>query len=130
MARQCYQRSVSMPKVSTDHIYSKPLTTDDPYSGCTAPLTPEVAFCIFIQQILVLKILNMVYTLRFFPLQNAVCFIILTYLIPVLFTIYIQGVLELKNNSGAKRVYYDHTLYILNVVYSLRFFFFKMQLVS
>ena len=39
----------------------------------------------------------MVYTLRFFfPLQNAVCFIILTYLVPVLFTFYIEGVLKLK----------------------------------
>ena len=32
----------------------------------------------------------------FFPLQNAVCFIILTYLVPLLFTFYIQGVLKLK----------------------------------
>jgi len=47
----------------------------------------------------------MVYTLRFFPLQNAVCFIILTYFISVLFTFYIQDVLKLKkNNSGAKRL--------------------------
>jgi len=38
----------------------------------------------------------MVYTLRFFALQNAVCFTILTYLVPVLFTFYIQGVLKLK----------------------------------
>ena len=29
----------------------------------------------------------------FFSLQNSVCFIILTYLVPVLFTFYIQGVL-------------------------------------
>jgi len=40
----------------------------------------------------------------FFSVQNAVCFIILTYLVPVLFTFYIQGVLKLKNNSGAKRL--------------------------
>ena len=31
----------------------------------------------------------MVYTLPLFPLRNAVCFIILTYLVPVLFTFYI-----------------------------------------
>ena len=31
----------------------------------------------------------------FFPLQNAVCFIFLTYLVPILFTFYIQGVLKL-----------------------------------
>ena len=39
----------------------------------------------------------MVYTLRFFfALQNAVCFIILTYLVPVLLTFCIHNVLKLK----------------------------------
>ena len=75
---------VSIPNINL-------LTPNDPYSGRTAPLTSKVAFYIFIQQIYVLNILNMVYTLRFFfPLQNAVCFIILTYLVPVLFTFHIQ----------------------------------------
>ena len=41
--------------------------------------------CIFIQQIYVLNILNMLHTL-FFPLQNAVYFIMLPFLDPVLFT--------------------------------------------
>ena len=43
-----------------------PLTPNDPYSGRTAPLTSKVAVYTFIQQIQVLNILNMVYTLRVF----------------------------------------------------------------
>ena len=43
-----------------------PLTPNDPYSGRIAPLYSKVAFYIFIQQIQVLNILNMVYILRFF----------------------------------------------------------------
>ena len=44
----------------------------------------------------------MVYTLRFFPLQNAVCFIILTCLVSELFTFYIEDVLKLKKNQEVK----------------------------
>ena len=81
-----------------------PLTPNDPYSGRTAPLTSKVAFYVFIQQIYVLTILNMVYTLRFSTIQNSVCFIILTCLVPVLFTFYIQSVPQLKKNFGAIRL--------------------------
>jgi len=42
------------------------LMHNDPYRGRTTPLTSKVVFYIFIQQIYVLNILNLVYTLRFF----------------------------------------------------------------
>jgi len=92
--------------IFTNVFIINPLTPNDPYSWSTKSLTSKVAYYIFIQQIQVQNILNMVYALLFFPpLQKAVCFIILTYLVPALFTIYIQGVLKLKkNNFGAKRL--------------------------
>ena len=43
-----------------------PMKPNDYYSGRTAPLTSKVLFYIFIKQIQILNILNMVYTLRFF----------------------------------------------------------------
>jgi len=55
----------------------------------------------------------MVYTLRFFPLQNAVSFIILKFLVPVLFTFYIQSVLKLKSMYSTNIVaeYFKHGIY-------------------
>jgi len=72
------------------------LTPNDDYSGRTAPLTSKC----FILYIYSTNIGNEyfkhgIYS-PFFPFQNAVCFITLTYLVLVLFTFYIQGVLKLK----------------------------------
>jgi len=73
-----------------------PLTPNDSYSGRTAPLTPK-------RCILYIYSTNMgteyfkhgIYS-PFSSVQNAVRFIILTYLVPVLYTFYIQGVLKFK----------------------------------
>ena len=81
------------------------LTPNDPYSGHTAPLTSKrFILYIYSTNICTECFKNSIYS-PFFSLQNAVCFIIVTYLVPVLLTFYIQGVLKLKkNNSGAKRL--------------------------
>jgi len=61
---------IFVPALCSDFVtlipYINLLTPNVNYSGRTAPLTSKVAFYIFIQQIYVLNILNMVYTLRFF----------------------------------------------------------------
>ena len=73
-----------------------PLKPNDPYRGRTAPLTSKRCILyIYSTNIGTEYFKHGIYS-PFFPLQNAVCFTILTYLIPVLFTFYIQDVLKLK----------------------------------
>ena len=88
-------------------IMFNPLTPNDHYSGRTAPLTSKRCILyIYSTNIGTAYFKHVIYS-PFLSLQNAVCFIILTYLVHALFTFYIQGVLKLKknnNNSGAKRL--------------------------
>jgi len=73
-----------------------PLTPNDPYSGRTSPLTSKrYVLYIYSTNIGTEYFKHGIYS-SFFSLQNAVCFIILTYLVPVLFKYYIQSVLKLK----------------------------------
>jgi len=73
-----------------------PLTPNDPYSDRTAPLiSKRCILYIYSTNIGTEYFKHGIYS-PFFSLQNAICYIILMYLVLVLFTFYIQGVLKLK----------------------------------
>jgi len=73
-----------------------PLRPNDPYSGRTAPLTSK-RFILYIYSTNIgTEYFKHGIHSPFFSLQNAVCFIILTHLVPVLFTFYTQSVLKFK----------------------------------
>ena len=73
------------------------MTPNDHYSDRTAPLTSKRCILyIYSTNICTEYFKHAIYS-PFLSLQNAVCFIILTYLVPVLLTFYIQSVLKFKN---------------------------------
>jgi len=72
------------------------LTPNDPYMGHTAPLTSKSCILYIYSTNIGTEYFKHVLYSPFFSLRNAVCFIMLTCLVPVLFTFYIQDVLKLK----------------------------------
>ena len=66
-----------------------PLTPNDHYRGRTAPLTSKRCILYIYSTNIGTEYFKHTTYSPFLPLQNAVCFIILTYLVPVLFTFYI-----------------------------------------
>jgi len=73
------------------------LTPNDPYIGRTAPLTSKRCILYIYSTNIGTEYFKHDINSPFFSLENAVCFIILTYLVPVVFTFYTQGVLKFKN---------------------------------
>ena len=77
-------------------MFINPLTPNDTYSGRTSPLTFKNFILYIYSTNIGTEYFKHGICSTCFSLQNAVCFIILTYLVPVFFTFYVQDVLKLK----------------------------------
>jgi len=94
----CYHsvQNLLSSSVLSKNLKINPLTPNDPYSGRTAPLTSKGCILYIYSTNIGTEYFKPGIYCPSFSLKNAVCFIILTYLVPVLSTFNVQGVLKLK----------------------------------
>jgi len=88
--------------LSSDQI--NPQTPKDNYSGRNASLTSKRCILYIYSTNTDTEYFKHGIYSPFYSLQNTVCFIIITYLVPVLFAFYIQDVLKFKKIIPAPKV--------------------------